>query len=122
MTLCLSDEVELWAGSPDSNPAEAAKIRARLQFVLNRIEATGHLAGDRYLKKLNGVDDLWEIRVDVANRAIRIFGGFAPNRRLCLTTVLDGKKKRSLATKEYQRIARTVKEHVSKVNRDGCEG
>jgi hypothetical protein len=120
--LCLSDEVERWAEKPDPHPAEAARIKAKLLYVLKRIEATGHLAGDKFFKKINGVDDLWEVRLEVANRAIRIFGSFAPGGRLCLTVVLDGKKTRSLATKEYQRIARVVASHVKDVERKGCEG
>jgi len=94
----------------------------RIRYVFDRIELAGPLAGDKFFKKIKGVQDLWEVRLEVGNRAIRIFGGIAAGRRICLTKVLDGKKRGSLPTKEYQRLADAVKNHVNKTNERGEVG
>ena len=93
----------------------AAKLQRRIDHVFSRIEDAGPWAGDDYLAKIKGVDDLWEAKVDVGNRATRIFGDVAPGSRIVLTKVLDGKKRQSLQTKDYQQYERMVKEHVDAV-------
>jgi len=107
--------VEAWIENPDQNPAMALKLKKRIAFVFGRLVDAGHLAGDDYFAKLNAVDDLWEAKIDVGNRAVRIFGDVAPGRRIFLTKVHDGKKRRSLPTKDYKMYERMVKEHVASV-------
>lgn len=92
-------------------------MRAKVAFVFDHIEATGPLAGKAFFAKVNGVDGLWEAKVNLGNRAVRIFAGFAPGGRICLTTVLDGKKRQTLPTKEYKRYERMVKEHVELIRK-----
>lgn len=107
--------MEAWIKRPDIDPTVARQVQARVKFVFDRISDTGHLAGKAIFAKLNGVEDLWEAKVNVGNRAVRIFGGFAPGDRICLTFTLDGKKRQSLPTKEYKRYERMVREHVAQV-------
>jgi Gp49-like protein DUF891 len=107
--------VAAWADCPDPDPAQARQIDKKMVYAFDRIEDAGPRAGDKFFKKIRGVPDLHEVRLEVGNRAIRIFGGIASGGRICLTKVLDGKKKDSLRTEEYRRHARIVKEHVDNV-------
>jgi phage-related protein len=117
--ICLSEEVSDWMSRPHPQPDMALEIQARLKHVLIRVEADGTGAGSKYFRKVKAVTGLWEVRVNHATAAYRIFGGFAPGGRLALVRVV-AKKRDSLPMREYKRLEAQVNRYIERMPTGGC--
>lgn len=107
-TTCFSQEADAWfrdAQRDKGTDAHKAGLRFR-ELVQNRLEPYGpHRAELRELKKIHGVDDLWQLRVG----AYRMFMGFATGQRIVISSIVE-KRRGNLPQDSYKRESRRVAE------------
>jgi phage-related protein len=89
-----------------------AKDRAKIGWVLNWVEKTP-MVHDKFLKKLKGTENLWEVRVDWAGNTYRILG-FFHKEKLVLVHAF-AKKTQSVPIREIEVANQRKKRYYSKV-------
>ena len=61
-----------------------SKLRQKVNWTLRVVGEMG-IVSTEYLKKLQGTDGIWEVRVHIGNDALRLFGFFDGNDLIVLT-------------------------------------
>ena len=119
-TTCFSEEAEAWlceASKAKGTEAHAASIRFR-ELVQHRLEPFGPFGAElATLKKIHGVDGLWELR----QGAYRMFMSFASGQRIVISSIVE-KRRGNFPQSVYKREERKVSELIELANagRLGC--
>ncbi len=71
------------------------------------------IVSEQYLKKLDGTDDLWEIRVDMGNHAVRFLGFWDAGNLIVLTNGFTKKSAKTPRT-EVEIATRRKQEYLSR--------
>jgi phage-related protein len=111
-------EISFYRNQSDDCPIEhfldslSGKQAQRVTWVLRLIEELD-IVPAQYLKKLDGTDDLWEVRVQIGGTAIRLLGFLTGGRALVLTNGFTKKTRKTPA----QEIALAEKRKFDYLNR-----
>jgi phage-related protein len=93
----------------DSLPAKQAK---KVTWVLQLIETLDSVP-IQYFKKLDGTDDIWEVRVDFGNDAFRLLGFLDGGKMIVLTNGFAKKTQKTPAS-EISLAERRKKDYQSR--------
>ncbi len=75
----------------------SAKQAKKITWVLQIVESIG-IVPDQYFKKLDGTDDIWEVRVDFGGNTFRLLGFFDKGNLIVLTNGFAKKKQKTPAS------------------------
>jgi phage-related protein len=112
--------IEFFRPARGSSPIEdyldtlADKHVQKVLWVLRLIQDLPRIP-QRYLKKLQGTEDIWEVRVSSGNNIFRLLGFFTKNSLMILTNGFT-KKSQKTPRNEIETAERRKKEYLSRRN------
>lgn len=124
IALYLSEDAGTWLGSCHPQDDVVADVASKFIYRLQKVAELGRLygkeAGDP-IKKLEGFDELWEVRVRHSTGWYRLFFAFAEISGEHSAAFDYGlvKKERNAPRHEYEKADRRVHDYVRRLRADG---
>lgn len=117
-TVLLSEEADTWLNTCHPTRAERDKIIARFRFEFGLLSEFGLAIGKPHIDRIDGYDNLWEIRVGHRTGAYRSFFGLAADGSIILVAYGAVKKRDRFPASVYQLAAQKVREAVARYDEE----
>ena len=120
-TVLISDDVEVWLWHCHPEKGERARIIAKFRHAFDLLRAFGPAIGKPHVDRIEGEENLWEVRVGHRTGAYRAFFGLATRGSVILVVHGDVKKRDRFTPAVYRLAAQRVAEAVERYAKEGSE-